>query len=135
MKRKYWIFTILLLVVISLCGCTSSLPTSLSTGVCLVTTDGTCLLVCDNSPIILSDRTGRSDAFSDGSDLAVFTEDVGDIGHFVNGVVHKTAADKQMSHACFLQLCFQMNSRMLFILLYFSFALCARHAFAFGCVY
>lgn len=65
MKRKYWIFTILLLAVICLCGCTSSLPTSLSTGVCLVTTDGTCLLVCDNSPIILSDRTGRSDAFSD----------------------------------------------------------------------
>ena len=65
MKRKYWIFTILLLVVVSLCGCTSSLPTSLSTGVCLVTTDGTCLLVCGNSPIVLSNRTGRSDAFSD----------------------------------------------------------------------
>ena len=65
MKRKYWIFTILLLAVISLCGCTSSLPTSLSTGVCLVTTDGTCLLVCGNSPIVLSNRTGRSDAFAD----------------------------------------------------------------------
>ena len=65
MKRKYWIFTILLLVVVSLCGCTSSLPTGLSAGVCLVTTDGTCLLVCGNSPIVLSNRTGRSDAFAD----------------------------------------------------------------------
>ena len=65
MKRKYWIFTILLRVVISLCGCTSSLPTSLSAGVCLVATDGNCLLVCGNSPIVLSNRTGRSDAFAD----------------------------------------------------------------------
>lgn len=65
MKRKYWFFTILLLAVISLCGCTSSLPTSLSTGVCLVTTDGNCLLVFDHSPIVLSNRTGRSDAFAD----------------------------------------------------------------------
>ena len=65
MKRKYWIFTILLLAVISLCGCSSSLPTSLSAGVCLVTTDGNCLLVCGNSPIVLSNRTGRSDAFAD----------------------------------------------------------------------
>ena len=65
MKGRYWIFAFLLAAVISLCGCTSSLPTGFSAGVCLVTTDGTCLLVCDNTPIVLSNRTGRSDAFAD----------------------------------------------------------------------
>lgn len=65
MKGKYWLFTILLAAIVSLCGCTSSLPSGLSAGLCLMTTDGTCLLVCDNSPIVLSNHTGRSDAFAD----------------------------------------------------------------------
>ena len=65
MKGKYWLFTILLAAIVSLCGCTSSLPSGLSAGLCLMTTDGTCLLLCDSSPIVLSNRTGRSDAFAD----------------------------------------------------------------------
>lgn len=65
MKAKYWLLSLLVAVIIPLCGCTASLPTSMSEGLCLMTTDGTCLLVCDNTPIILSNRTGRSDPFAD----------------------------------------------------------------------
>ena len=38
---------------------------SLSKGTCLIAEDGTCLLLLDNSPTVLANRTEREDAFAD----------------------------------------------------------------------
>ena len=67
MKRTRWILAVLLCAVVIgaalLWGAHRSL--SLSKGTCLIAEDGTCLLLLDNSPTILANRTKREDAFAD----------------------------------------------------------------------
>ena len=65
-KRLLSIFLIgaSLFSIILLCGCQSFRSLGASTGRCLITEDGRCLLTCDDTPIVLSNRSRDPDLFA-----------------------------------------------------------------------
>ena len=67
MKRKLLpaiLASFLLVCTLTLCGCSALRDLSASTGVCLVAENGQCLLICDASPIALSNRSRDPDLFA-----------------------------------------------------------------------
>lgn len=61
MKRKHLLIAAFLCAALLFAGVLSALrgSLSLSVGVCLMTEDGRCLLVLDDMPVVIGDRTGR----------------------------------------------------------------------------